>query len=398
MNRRQRDKRKRRFYGILSDPWRKLISIGLAILLWYWLNAQITMPHEDGLELLYNDSSSSNHVEVILNAKDYGILRFVNANTDERLTKVTLKLEGPNSLMAGLDKTGQMAFKVTLSSSDIDLGNKNRPPSITFGMEVFHHKYDPEYDRRITQMTPRSVRIELRKNAPKSLQLRAKNIQIVIEGPDPTVAGRLAARLTAPTFVPNPVIIYGPQDQLTDIGTDTKLFKVSLDSRQLESGTEIMLGLELTQEFARRGLTVTPPTVIYKIDPRRVTYELKSVPVILDTTEVAAEERKKFVLDRKFVDFKIRVAAQSELDAALNDHRQASIPVSTVPAFWALEHARFVVHLKASDLTSKAVITRTPSIQLFTLDTHDKRTTFQLGRDYLPDGEYPIITIEKAKE
>ena len=39
------DSRGPRFYGILSDPWRKLISVGLGILLWYQLNASITKTH-----------------------------------------------------------------------------------------------------------------------------------------------------------------------------------------------------------------------------------------------------------------------------------------------------------------------------------------------------------------
>jgi hypothetical protein len=387
----RKDTRKHRFYGALADPWRKLISVGLAALLWFWLNAWITRSHEEDVSLHFNDDTDGSFVWLELNTDQYGLKQFVNAETGDVLKRITIVLEGPNRLISVLEKPGQMAFRVRLSRSNVFEGNQ-RAPSITFGKDELHHRYDPSFTPLVKEMRPPSVRVELRKHVSIDLPLSEKNVDLQITGKDPSVA----LRLTNATFVPNPVEIYGAEEHLKGIGADTKLFVATEDSQKIDDSPNIIMSLTLAEEFRNLGLTLlTPPNVIYKIEPKRVTYLLHDVPVVLDTTLVGGDAGQKFEVEPKFVDIKILVAAQSALDSALNEHRQASMEISNVAPEWSIEHALFWVRLKKGDENSTAQITRQPSIQIFTLGPRDKRTTFDL--DFLPADDLPFITIKRKQ-
>jgi len=114
-----RGDQRRGLQGLTNDPWRKLVALALAIGLWFWLDSKVTTSKDQQCELQTVNSirevllDSSNAVVAILVPRDYSKRGFRDAVSDEEITGVTLRFEGPSGLISNIGRNEQFWVEPT---------------------------------------------------------------------------------------------------------------------------------------------------------------------------------------------------------------------------------------------------------------------------------------------
>ena len=384
-----REKRKPALWGVFSDPWRKIASIALALLLWYWLNSQIARQEWVSIPVGTDAKQvTGDHVAVRLNSVQYAIDQILDGESLKPLAagKVRLKLGGTQQEVEQFKK-GLRVFRVELSDGDVT--TEAEVPSAIFRLRNLRHRHDPEYEALLREMEPESVRVTLVRLKQRDMPLSATNVEL--EG----VTDELKSRIKKETFNPPTVQLRGPERELDRLSDTEKLFRVAIDARAVGKDTStVRKALSLRPELAARRIVLQgEPTVTFAIEPVRTRFLLKSVPVVLDTRFLEDGSAKKVQLQPATWD--IEIGASGRLLSELTIFRRfGEDEPHEVRAEWCREHARFHVFLRPEDL-AETPSPRRPSLHLFNVDRQDGRTDFLEGSDYEIRSGLPIINLKR---
>ena len=133
----RKDKRARPFKRLLSDPWRKLASVLLALLLWYYLDSLVTTPLNSQLDVTFNSPpTNGDWIDVTLPGKNYRMVGIVDGETFDPIEDVGLGLQGPNDRIAQVES--RMNWRVQMTENNV-LFNLAGEPFIAFQREDLHH-------------------------------------------------------------------------------------------------------------------------------------------------------------------------------------------------------------------------------------------------------------------
>ena len=298
----RKDKRSRPFKRLLSDPWRKLASILLALLLWYYLNSLVTTPISSRLEVRLNTPGDG--INVTLPGKDYRLVRIVDGETNEPLLldEVVLRLEGPNDKISRLERQQSWGAQMTMLEVQ---SNPPQPPFITFQIDDLQHATEAaEFDPLLVSMTPRTVRLELSKNADEDVLLSMDNLDVKFGDSD---IDRLD--LEDPRFPTPSVTVFGSENLMRSIAVQ-RIFDVDLRDVSIEDEPTLTVALKLKPTFADQGIELDPEALFveFKVNPPwSDIYDLE-VPVVVDEQMLAEGDRGNFVPESAAVPVKIRIA------------------------------------------------------------------------------------------
>ena len=104
------DQRRSPWVRIFDDPIRKLLAIGLALVLWYFLDAQVTKtstaPIKVNVSFDGKRSAELNQINISIGSLDYSLKAIQNADTQETLAgnEISLTLKGKQHLIERANK------------------------------------------------------------------------------------------------------------------------------------------------------------------------------------------------------------------------------------------------------------------------------------------------------
>ncbi len=381
------DKRRHQFGGVFDDPWRKLLSIALALALWYYLDLQVTESSikDITIEVVFDGQAQQKggHIYVSLPSIEYSLESIQSGDSQEVLkdnNKLSLTLKGKKHLIT--QANNDRIFTVQKNDTDV-FTDKGGESFVTFRKEDLRHHRQPGLQKLLHEMDPQEVRIVLKKNASANLTLTADNVDL--SGLDENTRNRILNT----RFEPETLVLRGPADKLKGIGPKTRLFHTTFKAEG--TSRSVTRRLELAKRFDEWLKLEAPPNATFTMELSWAKHTFLKVPVILDTSRVSKEDGDQYEVSEKFVTVKIR--ATGDLMTELIGWRDTPVPPE-----WTRNHARFTLLLKESDLASEAELTRTPSLQLYKRDAMDKLKIFREGDDFKIDGGEKIITITKKKQ
>ncbi|MCA8956943.1 MAG: hypothetical protein KDC87_12770 [Planctomycetes bacterium] len=371
-------------WGLFKDPWRKLASVALAVLLWYFLDLQVTDQDERILEIDVNGArhSTKERIELSIPAKQFGVVKYLDGDTLQPIDpgKIVLRVDGPRGEIDKIKK--HWVFNVNRGIEDIRSGSDGH--FVLFRADELQHRDDIKHVSKT--MIPETVRINLEKYAPKSLKLTEKNLDL--DGLDP----RLRSRIREVKFSPPTLDVYAPEDRLEEIRPDTKLFVVNFLESSINDGeVVIQLHRSVGRGFEWVQLEQTP-TVTLTVEPRWEEITLKGVPVLLDCAALPEDDGAKYEVGEPRVD--VMIGATGELLSQI----KASSRQDEVTPQWILNHARVRVYLRPEDIRAPfSAVARTPTIQLFSTGQGFDEKPFVEGRDFIQKTKL-VISIDVKKK
>lgn len=295
---------------LFGDPWRKLASIGLAILLWQFLDSQITKSKQLDLGLLTVSSSSDieskSSLLVAVDTTRYSVGGYYDRLSDEPLTAIRLNLSGANHLIDALNENP--GFRVTPSVDDTEA----TMVSVEFTIDNVR-AINPRFESLVDDgsMVPESVRIELIRNDEHSVALDPELVQI--NSPTPGIETRL--RMADAEFSTNAVRLVGPADQIKPLeSSSAQIFVVDIVTPK-SGAAEVQGTLRLVEDPSVDKLSFANPDPITMIIPMTVefrTFRL-DVPYVLDQESLPAELRGKFRKTEVSAEIDIQVSHRLEL-------------------------------------------------------------------------------------
>jgi hypothetical protein len=332
---------------LVADPWRKALALLLGVLLWYWLDRQVTDRH-----LVYvapvavdarmprREARTGNELQVRLPTSRYVVTSFLDAATGEPLTeRVRIELVGARYSIGRLDEA--VGFSVSLDLSDApETGSFSREFRIS-DLRAIDRDVEPLLDK--ATMVP--ARVEVRIEHVLSEQYTLTQQDVTVQGPDPARFPNLSARLMLEEarFEPPTVRLYGPATSIERLRRRRRIFDLDLARGRIEA------------DQATGGLTLIPfpgseeiriaddvePQVTIPLRPRFEDFPLP-VPVLLDDAGLPESSRGRFRLVHETAE--VNLQASGTLETLLSDKTEAE------RAAWALEQARLVATVERQDL------------------------------------------------
>ncbi|MBK8974962.1 MAG: hypothetical protein IPM29_03470 [Planctomycetes bacterium] len=343
---------------LFEDPWRKLASLGLAVLLWFYLDSQLSAPATLELQpvAVDHDAIESNYARdrltLGIDVERFSAIEIVDAVTGGPIDHILLEMYGPRNRIALLGTNP--GFHVVPSVSQVgdgwvaEFAAENVRPA------------DERLDGLIRAMVPERVSVRLAENSETRMLLTPERIRVV---PPPEVPD-LGTRLLwdRARFEPrNEVTLRGPKGRISDLATSQRpLFEFAPPAPRPDQ-TELRAVL-----IARTGdptvTTSTPPALTVPLRSAAREFTLPAVPVVLFEPE---DLRGRFQPRRANED--IRIAATGRLAGRL-----ATLSDEGELRQWAEANCLIVARLPA-DASGPDVISR-PNVII--------GPDFQEGRDY----------------
>jgi hypothetical protein len=271
-----RSRRRQTWRELFSDPVRKLIALALAILLWLFLDSQITDRTEPWFKLIgERQARDANEPEirdshiVLKPPPGYRVTGFRDHMTQTEVVLVEVAFEAPQHVLRNALATPGLYVQP-------------RPSEINQQNVFVFDKDDLRSDdavvlKAIRDMKPRRIDVQLEKIDEKPVALDHTVVRVVY--PDPKVFPDFADRLHMDdaVFVPPQVMLRGPRSRITEVLRNEPLF--TLDLSQAGATPDFKVVAQLTP-LPLEKLTVEggPVTITVPLDPQFESYELL-VPV-----------------------------------------------------------------------------------------------------------------------
>jgi len=382
------EKRRHWIIRIFDDPFRKLLAIALALVLWYYLDALVTQTSTNPITLTVSfdgkPTTGQDQINVSIGSLDYSLKAIQNADTQKELegSAISLTLKGKQHLIERANKERGFEVQYNATTDVIQQGDEY---FVQFRLEDLKHPTQPDvFNSLLEAMTPPTVRILLEKNAEKTLALTHENIDLS------KINAKLRDRITIESTKLDPATIkvLVPQARLSLINPKAKLFSTVFEVS--EGARQVTRQLTLTPEFAWLKLA-KHPTATFKVEPIWVEYRLENIPVVLDAQGVDPEDAASYEVSPKTVTAVIRATGQLDRALLLLKEDKAA------QAQWVRRCARVRVYLREADLSKSTVDPRTPTLSLFNLDDLDKETPYREGDDYRNADSDMVIQIVKKK-
>ncbi len=363
---------------LLGDPWRKLLALLLAILLWLYLNSQLIEREPLALRLRQTDPAAPSAIQEDTQTLDlqipfdsYRVLRYENAATGAQLEGVVLTVSGPQSLVARL--LAEPNLHVGPSSAEL----RALTDAYVFDVDDLRTRA-PELLPLIRSMQPRSVRARLARREQQRLKIRAQQI----ERPATPLP---RTNLEEAQFYPGEITLAGPRETLAKaMVTDprTPLFEFVLDRDGGSSTQEVRGTLRLRAPWQELSILEPEVQVRLPLRPNFKDFEIE-VPVLVDAPgrEFPDEAaRAKLVCEPKVA--KLALSACSQLESELQRMSPEQLRQ------WAQQKARLVAVLPAAAQRDQ------PQTVIPHFVVYD--TAYLEGRDYQVRTPPPVVlTLQK---
>lgn len=261
--------------AIAQDPLRKVAAIGLAILLWTYLDGKVTVEATWHLALRESDSFepiSTEDPEVLqvrIGRREYSLTRCEDGRNGDEIDGVTLRLRGPRHLIESLDENPGYTVVPSLGSG--------RSSSAEIEVDDIR-AINATYQALIQALEPASVIVHVARNETQVAPITRAAILVVPPENVPEFADRLLwdqQVLTATT-----VTLFGPEEAVSRILHQGRMFR--FEPRAPLPGVDIVRGeLELIDATGR--VHMDPERIHLEIPLRRPSTELRleGVPVML---------------------------------------------------------------------------------------------------------------------
>ncbi len=315
---------------VVADPWRKLLAIGLAVLLWFFVDSRIELATKRELPLVTEGVQSSvgasrDRLAVILPTDRVVGVRFRDGETP--IDSVSMHLRGPRYLIEALERE-RLDLQVTVFQDrdwtastvvEFTVADLRRDHRALEGLEI--------------ELVPPRIKLEVeridRQEMPLSLD--------VVEVDEGALAGR--TRRETAEFAPATAIVLGSAKGIDRLRRTPRPFRTSLrgsgTARQATGELEIIDAGDLGVRFAAQPLLtmqLLPQTTVFEVD----------VPVHVDDEALPADQRGQW--EPELRSKVVRIRAGGDLRSRLVALREN--PDKTVLADWVAENLRLHVHVQ----------------------------------------------------
>lgn len=316
---------------VVDDPWRKLLAVGLAVLLWFFIDNQITRTIRPSVPLVAVDAQgdlgrSVDRLAIALPLDRVVLVRF--SDGQETIDHVSVVLTGPRYRIAAFEDNDEKRLDLQITKFlALDWSDRT---SVEFTAA------DISRDQRgfedvVIQLDPPRIRVEVERIADLPVPLSLD----VVDLKEEQLAGRLV--LQTATFAPETAVVLGPAIGINELRKAEKKFRATMKS----AGNDKQVTVELELIRADLGLKfATPPQLTIQVLPRTATFSVE-VPVVVDDLALPPKERGAYLPPEKTRTVRIRAGGDLRMKLAQFDETGDK----QKRAEWVQEYLRLVVHI-----------------------------------------------------
>lgn len=328
-------RRKGVFWDVfVDDGYRKLMAVGLAVLLWFFINSRIMDASDYVLPLRVVDqvevSSGENELAVALPMDRVVKQRFLDG--DREIEDVTVTVSGPRFRIDALkEEPLNLVVRTLLNREWARSGDGGDVQVVEFGAADIRRSARALEEVDIA-MSPSLVRLEVRVQDNVVLDVRKEHVEFLAEG----FASRLL--LEKAQFTPPAVKILGPARSIQKLADRFErgepVLRAQLDEVEPQASGQLSIidGPEMGLYFQQ------PASVRVDLLPTRDDYTFE-LPVVVDDLSLKEADRGAFLPEEARIPLRVSLSGRLRVDVGViesDDARQR----------WAEENLRLVVHLQ----------------------------------------------------
>ena len=326
-------------WGVVADdPYRKLMAVGLAVLLWFFINSRIMDETDYVLPLTVVDAlemsrGDQDRLAIALPTDRVVKRRFLDG--DREIDSVRVVVSGPRFRIDALKEE-----RLNLAIMTFVNREWSRRGSGTEGADVEVVEFTAADIRRDVraleevdiEMIPPRVRLEVGIQDNLEFEVRREQVRFVAAGLEERILEETAQ------FTPSKVRIIGPARSIQKLGArlqgGQRVFRVELQEvdTQVVGELTIIEGPDLQLYFQK------PASARVDLLPTRADYTFE-LPVVVDDRNLREENRGRFVPTEQRIGLRVSFSGRLLLEAGAieNDEKRQ---------LWAERNFRLVVHLQ----------------------------------------------------
>lgn len=322
-------------WGVVADdPFRKLVAVGLAVLLWFFINSRITDSADYVLPLRVVDqmdvSSGDNELAIALPTDRVVQQRFLDG--DREISNVTIRVSGPRFRIDALKEEPLSLVVRTLLNREW-----SRPGDGEDVQVVEIGAADIRRDVRLREeidleMSPPLLRLEVRVQDNIVFPVKREQVEFMAEG----FQSRLL--LEKAEFTPAEVKIIGPARSIQKLGDRLERGEPVLRAQLQEAETQATSQLIIVDHADLSLSFEQPASVRVELLPTRDDYTFE-LPVVVDDWSLKEADRGVFVPEEARIALRVSLSGRLRVDVGVIESEEARQQ-------WAEDNLRLVVHLQ----------------------------------------------------
>lgn len=279
--------------AIAADPTRKLMALGLAIVLWVVLDQQVTSTYVATMQLgmvgigqPLPQQSTADELYVHLPTDTVALTRFVDQSTGEPTGSVKLLFTGPKT---GIEQLDRDSLKLSARLPHVEW-DKVESTELTIADVQLTHRALLGGKIKVA-MEPQRVRIEIVRVKATTLQFAADQIELSFGGDE-----RLKARLRDDTFEfsPKSVELVGPAQAHEELAARKGEKPLRAQLSAPSSARQASAIVTLQPQFAALGLRIKEQCrLTVQLRPEMQIYTLE-LPVLVDDKSLPEAMRNRY--------------------------------------------------------------------------------------------------------
>ncbi|MEC8253814.1 MAG: hypothetical protein VYA51_06620 [Planctomycetota bacterium] len=329
----------RRHKGVLwdvfvDDGYRKLMAVGLAVILWFFINSRIMDAADYVLPLRVVDqlemSSGENELAVALPMDRVVKQRFLDG--DREIQDVTVTVSGPRFRIDALkEEPLNLVVRTLLNREWARSGDGGDVQVVEFGAADIRRSARALEEVDIA-MSPPLVRLEVRVQDNVVLAVRKEHVEFLAEG----FASRLL--LEKAQFTPPEVKVLGPARSIQKFAERFErgepVLRAQLDEIEPQASGQLTIidGPEMGLYFQQ------PASVRVDLLPTRDDYTFE-LPVVVDDLNLKEADRGVFLPSEPRIPLRVSLSGRLRVDVGVIESDEAR-------QRWAEANLRLVVHLQ----------------------------------------------------
>ncbi len=292
-----RSKDSRLVNSIFSDPWRKLASLGLAILLWQFLDNLVTKTAVVTPKLHTTGNTQtveqSRHMYIYVQESKFTLDGFYDAQTDLAVKQVKITLRGATHLVEDFGENRGFSVESAFKRMPED--------STAFEFELEDVLCSNQrFQGLLFSMEPKSVRVRLDKNEEISIVLGTSTVRFM-----PT--GKIAnfhevVDLENAKYTTGNILFSGRSTVIRELENMTTPFVVDFDDisgniSKTSARGKVRLAPSSKGRFEELHQTPGDISVTVPIRPQFIEFSFKDIPILIDEVALPPNLRGKFSID-----------------------------------------------------------------------------------------------------
>ena len=319
---------------LVDDPYRKLVAVGLAVMLWFFINSRIMDSTDYVLPLRVVDaldvSTGENQLAIALPTDRVVKRRFLDG--DREIQNVTVTVSGPRFRIDALKEERLNLAVLTLLNREWSRSEEGGDVQVVeFGAADIRRDVRSLEEVDIAMSPPR-VRLEVGIQDNVEFEVGNEHVEFVAEG------FRSRLLLETAQYTPPKVRIIGPARSIQKLAGRLEQGRPILQARldevepQASGQLTIVDGPELSLNFLQ------PASVRVDLLPTRDDYTFE-LPVVVDDLGLAPADRGKFLPEEPRVPLRVSLSGRLRVDVGVIESDEAR-------QRWAENNLRLVVHLQ----------------------------------------------------